>query len=144
MSVQETKSIARQWIEEVWNRGNVSLVDEMHSEDYICHDLYSKIPTEEDINHLKVWLLDTRRAFPDLHLTIDDLITEEVSPIGEGKVSIRWTGRGTHRGKYLGCDPTNKEIVCHGITILIIERKRIRDTWILTDYQSLMTQLRGE
>lgn len=76
MSVQ-TRIIVHQWIEEVWNKGKVSLLYEMHSEDYVHHELYSRTPTEKEINYLVEWVTDIHNAFPDLHVTANDVIAEE-------------------------------------------------------------------
>jgi predicted ester cyclase len=44
------------------------------------------------------------RAFPDLHVTVEDLIAE-----GD-KVVARDSVTGTHRGEYMGLPPTGKSV----------------------------------
>ena len=136
MSVQETILIAQQWIEYAWNRGNVSLIDEMHSENYVHHDLCSEPPGEKDINYIKQWITDLRRAIPDIYVTVDDFVTEA------NNIAVRWTSRGTHRRELFGFAATEKKIIWHGISILIIEKKKISDTWILDNLHYLLSQLR--
>jgi steroid delta-isomerase-like uncharacterized protein len=50
-------------------------------------------------------------AFPDLHVTIDDMVAE-----GD-KVAFRSTWTGTHKGEFMGVPPTNKKVTVSGIVI---------------------------
>jgi steroid delta-isomerase-like uncharacterized protein len=59
-------------------------------------------------------------AFPDLHLTFDEVIADGT------RVAIRWTSRGTHRGPFLHIPPTGRTLHGHGVTLLVVERGRIR------------------
>jgi steroid delta-isomerase-like uncharacterized protein len=75
------------------------------------------------------------RAFPDLHITIEDLI-------GEGdKVVSRNTVTGTHQGEYLGIPPTGKSITYNEIFIVRFTGGRIAETWGVVDVFSQMKQL---
>ncbi len=58
-------------------------------------------------------------AFPDLHVTIDELIAED------DKVMARWTQRGTQRGPFLDIPPTGKQISYSGINIFRIAHGQI-------------------
>ncbi|HYE94864.1 MAG TPA: ester cyclase [Rubricoccaceae bacterium] len=59
-------------------------------------------------------------AFPDLHLTFDEVIAD-----GD-RVAIHWTSRGTHRGPFLHIPPTGRALHGHGVTLLVVEDGRIR------------------
>jgi len=50
-------------------------------------------------------------AFPDMHVTIDDMVAE-----GD-KVAVRTTWTGTHKGEIMGIPPTNKKVTISLITI---------------------------
>jgi steroid delta-isomerase-like uncharacterized protein len=75
------------------------------------------------------------RAFPDLHVTTEDLIAE-----GD-KVVARNTVTGTHRGEYMGLSPTGKSITYNEIFILRFADGRIAETWGVVDVLSQMKQL---
>jgi len=69
-----------------------------------------------------------RAAFPDMKLSLDDVITE-----GD-KVVARWTMTGTHNGQstdtVLGrVAPTKKPVRVTGITILRMQDGKIVETW---------------
>jgi len=75
------------------------------------------------------------RAFPDLHITIEDLIAE-----GD-KAVARNTVTGTHQGEYMGLPPTGKSIPYNEIFIVRLADGRIAETWGVVDVLSQMRQL---
>lgn len=75
------------------------------------------------------------RAFPDLHITVEDVIEE-----GD-KVVSRNTVTGTHHGEYMGIPPTGKSITYNEIFIVRIAGGRIAETWGVVDVLSQMKQL---
>lgn len=75
------------------------------------------------------------RAFPDLHITVEDLIAE-----GD-KVVARDTVTGTHQGEYMGLLPTGKSITYNEIFICRFAGGRIAETWGVVDVLSQMRQL---
>jgi len=52
-------------------------------------------------------------AFPDMHVTIDDMVAE-----GD-KVAARVTMTGTHKGEIMGIPPTNKKVT---VSLIVIDR----------------------
>jgi steroid delta-isomerase-like uncharacterized protein len=76
-----------------------------------------------------------QRAFPDLHVTVEDLIEE-----GD-KVVARNTVTGTHRGEYLRLPPTGKSVTYNEIFILRFVDGRIAETWGVVDVLSQLRQL---
>jgi steroid delta-isomerase-like uncharacterized protein len=75
------------------------------------------------------------RAFPDLHIAVEDVIAEE------DKVACRNTVTGTHRGEYMGLPPTGKSITYNEIFIARFAGGRIAETWGVADVFSQLRQL---
>ena len=75
------------------------------------------------------------RAFPDLHVTVEDLIAE-----GD-KVVARNTVTGTHQGEYMGRPPTGKPVTYDEIFILRFANGRIAEMWGIVDVPSQMNSL---
>jgi steroid delta-isomerase-like uncharacterized protein len=75
------------------------------------------------------------RAYPDLHIAIEDLVEE-----GD-KVVSRNTVTGTHRGEYMGIPPTGESVTYNEIFIARFEGGRIAETWGVVDVLSQMRQL---
>jgi steroid delta-isomerase-like uncharacterized protein len=75
------------------------------------------------------------RAFPDLHITIEDVIAEGDKLVSRQKVT------GTHQGEYLGVPPTGKTITYDEIFILRFADGRIAETWGVVDVAGQLQQL---
>ena len=76
------------------------------------------------------------RAFPDLHVTVEDLIAEEDKVVGRKSVTE------THQGEYMGLPPTgNPSITYSEIFICRFAGGRIAETWGVVDVLSQMEQL---
>jgi steroid delta-isomerase-like uncharacterized protein len=106
---EENKAIFRRYIEEVWNRGNLELVNEIFDR-YLAHQPDG--PTlERGPEDVKRFVGEFRSAFPDFRIGIDDQIAE-----GD-KVMVHATIRGTHEREFRGMAPTGKEIVERGFSV---------------------------
>lgn len=119
-------SLVRRYIEEVWNKGNFSLLAEMVADNYVEHEpIVGEI---RGVNALRDMVQTFRTAFPDLRLAIEDIGT------AGDRVFLRWTARGTHRGVFLGIAPTNTRGELRGISIdriavgKIVEDQKVYDT----------------
>jgi predicted ester cyclase len=112
MSVEENKRVARRMTEEPWNQGNVDALDE------ICDPAY-RLNDSDGIAELKQAIREFRSGFPDIKMTIEELIAE-----GDAVVS-RWSVRGTHLGEYQGVAATGKEVRGSGITIFHFRKGKI-------------------
>lgn len=106
MSTEDNKALVRRGFEEIWNRGNLAVIDEFIAPNYVDHEPTTTLQGPEA--H-KQFVLMYRSAIPDLHITIEDQIAE-----GD-KVVTRWTARGTHQGPLMGIPPTGKQAVVTGI-----------------------------
>jgi len=133
MSARDLKALTRRFIEE-WNKGKaaaMAVIDEMYATNFVSHG-------DEDIRGIKNVKQSTSEefsAFPDLHLTIDDMVVE-----GD-KVAARITMTGTHKGEYMGAPPTNKKITIRAITIERFAGGKVVEEWGMYDTLSLMQQL---
>ena len=131
---EPNKAIVRRLIEELWNKGNLSLADELFAPNYEHHDAstldFGRGPESE-----KKRATLYRTAFPDLRLTIEDIIAE-----GE-TVMARWSCRGTHKGDLSGIAPTGKQINISGVTIARLANGKMAESWVNWDALGLMQQL---
>ena len=83
MSTDQNKARLRRVFEEGWNQGNLAVFDEVLAPDFLYHDPDAPtIRTREDYKH---YVTEIHRVFPDLHVTIEDVIAEG------GQVMVRWT-----------------------------------------------------
>ena len=131
---ENNKAIVRRLIEEVWNKGNLSLVDELFAPNYEHHDASSPDFGRGPESEKKRATL-YRTAFPDLRVTIEDIIAE-----GE-TVMTRWSCRGTHKGDLSGVAPTGRQINISGVTITRLEKGKLAESFVNWDALGLMQQL---
>lgn len=110
-SVQRNKQIAQQFFIATWGQGNVEAVDHFTSPDFIVD--YPVLPAPLERSGFKAWVADIHGAFPDLAMTINDVVAE-----GE-KVVICWTAKGTNSGPigFLNQPPTHKTVCFTGILL---------------------------
>lgn len=128
--MSEQKTLVDRLVEEVWNRGDLAVVDELVGDDYVGHP--SDVRGTEGY---KEFFAELRRAFPDIQFAIEDQIAE-----GD-KVVARWTAHGTHQGEYFGVPPTGKPGVITGIEVLRFADGKAVECWGEVDQLSLLQQL---
>ena len=131
---QDGQTLARRYFEEVWNQGRVDVLDALLAPDYINHTPSTGRPPKGP-EGLKPIVLAMRRAFPDLHFTIEDVI------VTADNVVIRTTMTGTHDGDLFGIPATHREVSVMQIQIERVKDDRIVEHWRVTDELSLMRQL---
>ncbi len=128
------KFVIRRSFEELWNKGNLSVADELFTPNYAHHD-----PSTPDVGRgpesEKKRATLYRTAFPDLRLTIEDIIAE-----GE-TVMARWSCRGTHKGDLSGLAPTGKQVTISGVSIARFTGGKMAEDWVNWDALGLMQQL---
>lgn len=122
---QDNQALVRRYIEEVVNKGNLTAVDELIAPDYVSHAVGT--PEVKGREGLKQRVTLLRTAFPDVHVTVDDMIA------AGDKVATRTTFHGTHKGEYLGIAPTGKAITATGIGITHIANGKIQEVWLAGD-----------
>ena len=133
MSLEENKTTVCRFYDEVFNKGNLDVVDDIFSPDYIIGDLPpGKSPRREGI---KQTALMYRNAFPDLHFTIHDTIAEE------DKVAVRFVATGTHKGLFSGIEPTNNQVEIKCISMYRFKDGKIVEGWARRDDLGMFQQL---
>lgn len=136
MSTEDNKALIRLAIEEEWNHGNFAYVDEQVASDYIHHDPSN--PNVRTFEEYKQWVIDTRNALPDLHITIEDMVAE-----GD-LVATRFTFRGTNTGDFVTpmyIPATGKQVTVSGITIARFAGGKVVEDWHQADMMGFMQQL---
>ncbi len=134
MSAEENKAILHHYNEELWNKGNLAVADEVFAPECITHD-----PASPEVirgpEGYKQFVTIFRSAIPDLQLAIEDIIAE-----GD-KVMYRWTSRGTHKGDFLGIAPTGKQVMITGMGIDRIIGGKVVESWMNYDMLGMLQQL---
>jgi steroid delta-isomerase-like uncharacterized protein len=130
---EQNKALVRRVIEELVNKGNFSLLDELVASDYTYYE-----PTVGEMrgrDGYKSLVSMYRSAFPDVTLSINEQIAE-----GD-KVVTRWTARGTHQGELMGVPATGKQVTVQGVVISRIENGKLIEDFETYDVHGMMRQL---
>jgi steroid delta-isomerase-like uncharacterized protein len=131
---EQNKNAVRRLIEEVWNKGNLSVTDELFAPNYVHHDASTPDVGRGPESEKKRATL-YRTAFSDFRLTIEEILSE-----GE-TVMTRWSCRGTHKGDLSGIAPTGKQFAITGTTTARFANGKMVEGWVNWDALSLMQQL---
>jgi steroid delta-isomerase-like uncharacterized protein len=133
MSMEDNRALLRNYVDEVWTRGNVAALDDFLHADYQRHLTATSVPlTLEGQKHL---LAGFREAFPDARLTIEDMLAE-----GD-RVAFRSTMRGTHLGTFQGISPTGTAVTASLLDIIRIQDGRFIEQWGGPNLLDLLQQL---
>jgi steroid delta-isomerase-like uncharacterized protein len=135
MLTETNKALSRRFLEEVFNKGKLNVLDEIIAKDHVSTGpgTLPGLPTGPEGQKQLVTVY--RNAFPDVHFTVDEQIAE-----GD-KVVTRWTGRGTHKGELLGIPATGKSSTVTGIAVDWIVNGKIAESWGIFDQFGMMQQL---
>lgn len=130
----DTKAVVRRLYEEVWNKRRLEVVNEIISPSHALNDPHL-IGSAVGPDAYKRVCTQFIAAFPDLKFTVEDYISEK------DKVVASWTISGTHKREFRGIPATNKVISVEGVTIHLIAKGKIIDSYLKLDYLGLLQQL---
>jgi steroid delta-isomerase-like uncharacterized protein len=110
MSTEENKAKQRRVWEDAFNKGDLSVANETIATNYVYHGpMGMEYKGPEGFKQVVTMF---RTAFPDLHITVEDMVAE-----GDKVVSY-YTMTGTHKGELMGIAPTDKKVKFSGIVIV--------------------------
>lgn len=128
------KTVAKRLAEEVFSQGNMKTFDDIVAPQYVNHRMPApNIPgTKEGFRQL---VLATRQAFPDVHVTMGELVAE-----GDFVV-FHDTVQATSKGDFMGIPPTGKPITWTEIHFLKVTKGQIVEHWNNFDQLGILKQL---
>ena len=128
---------SRRLLEESFNEGKVELIDQFVAPDAVNHDPAAPAQMRElrGPEVFKRTVSMYRAAFPDVRITVDDVIA------ADDKVVLRWHSEGTHRGELEGLAPTGARASVTGIGIDRWKDGKIVEAWTEWDNLGLARQL---
>ena len=128
MTVAERKDQVRSFVDRVWNGRAYEATADLYSERYANPFGTGPSARVEPIRRY-------HRAFPDVHLDIDELL------VADDTVTLRMTFRGTDTGGYLGRPPTGRAVEEWVVSIMHFDGDRVVREWIGADKLGLFIQL---
>jgi steroid delta-isomerase-like uncharacterized protein len=118
-------------IYEAINTGNLAMLDELVAPDYTEHS-----EGFQGVEPFKQQLAAFRAAFPDLRVTVDDVLLAD-----GGRFASRTTVTGTHTGDLMGMPATGRHISVEAVDIGRVENGRAKERWGGLNMYAMLTQL---
>ena len=132
MSAKENKIIVIRFINEAYNKRNLTVGDELLAANVVLHIPDADIEGPEGWKQYASGFLT---GFTDIDVQVEDTIAE-----GD-KVVAHWTCCGVHTGKLQGIAPTGKQVTMTGIAIYRFAGNKIEEIWVWNDLLGMMRQL---
>jgi predicted ester cyclase len=131
--VEDNKLIMYRMIDEIWNKGNLQVADEIFAPDHYSPSAPDLPKGPESVKMLAGMF---RAAMPDYHMNIDMIMADEK------KVVARFTQWGTHTGAPLmGMPPSGRRAEWTEIGVLEIENGKVVRSWYEVDMLAMLNQL---
>jgi steroid delta-isomerase-like uncharacterized protein len=132
---EANRALVRRYYEELWNRWDLSLADELLSPDVRFR---GSLGTEgRGVRDFRRYARSVWLAFPDFHNEVNELIAED------DRVAARLTYTGTHRGELMRVAPSGRAVRYEGAALFRIEGGRIAELWVAADRLAVLEQIRG-
>lgn len=134
MMLEDNKALVSRIADEIWNRGDLDTVNQVMAADASYHGPHMP----GGVGDRESWrraIRMYRSAFPDSHVTFEELITSGDTVVG------RWSATGTHTGQLPGVAPTGRRIAIGGITIYRVAGGKIVEAWEQLDLLGMWRQL---
>jgi steroid delta-isomerase-like uncharacterized protein len=128
---EANKAVARSFFEQVLDQGHLEKYSESHAPDFVAHGGAHDATLEEDMADAR----EERKAAPDLHFKINEIIAER------DLVLVYWTASGTNTHEGMGLPATGKSFTEPGMTLFRFKAGKIIEEWNVFDWGSLMRQL---
>ena len=137
MSTAEDNKAAFLQFHDAANTGDVEVISKAIDE-FVAPDAVIRTPLPIDATGTdalkQIWAM-LLRIYPDIHLTVEDLIAEGDKVVG------RTTVTGTHQGEFMGVAPTGNSVTYNEMFMFRFADGRVVETWGVVDVYAQMKQI---
>ena len=128
------KQLAGKLIEEVYNSGNIDLLDELIAPNYLRHQPPMK--KVEGLAAYKTFVKEVRESYDNFNMEIKEILCD-----GD-KTVTRLVLTGKHVGKIptVQAPPTGKKVAMAGCTVTTWKDGKAVEEWVYNDYMGLTHQ----
>jgi steroid delta-isomerase-like uncharacterized protein len=128
MSDTQYKTIARRFVEEIFNERKTDAAKNFVTPDISYHGMAEEV---KGLEEFKKWVGEDLSAFPDMKITIVDAFGEQ------NKLALMWALKATHDKDFADFPATHKKFEAHGVEILHFEGDKIKEAWTVSDLSVL-------
>lgn len=135
-SSTDPETLVRRWFEDLFNRGELTVADEILAPDVAYAGPPSLSPADvTGPDDIKEYVEVYQSAFPDLWYSV-----ERVSR-GDDEIHVEWSATGTHESDLFGMEPTGEAFRVEGIDLFVVEDGRITDIRAQWDTLKMVQEL---
>lgn len=136
MNSQEIEDLSSSYME-IWNAGEEDLLNEFADKDLTVNYTHFE-KAYNSISEYKEMLKQTHEFFPDLVITLEEIIPSESGR----SATINWKYNGTHEnGNLFGVESSGNKVTVRGMTVLRFQNGKVVEEKGIVDNLSLMMQL---
>jgi predicted ester cyclase len=131
------RELVHRWFEEVWNKQREEAIDEMFApggKAYGFPQADSVLIGPDKFKEIHRVFLG---AFPDVRITVQDVICEDE------RVAVTWVASMTHLGDSLGFAPTLQRDSPQGCSVLVVRDGQIQDGRNYMEMEGLVHRLKA-
>lgn len=124
--------------QEIYNEGNLALIEELISPDYVQHSTSSESAGEEaeGIEGFRNYITTLRTAYPDFNYSVEEFIVKD------DNIVVRWIVNGTNTGvSASGLPPTGQKIQFEGAGIVRVTDGKIVERIVYYNQATALVQL---
>lgn len=127
------KDVLRRILTEAFEHGNVDILDELVTEDFVNHRTPPGIANDRE--GVKQIIGLERAGFPDIRFTVDHEVEE-----GDYVIQVA-TATATHQGRIFGVEPTGKQVRWQQVHVARMRDGRMAEHWGVSDLAGLWIQI---
>lgn len=141
LSDGDIDSFARAFYQNIWNRRMLGELERCCAAGVLLHAVTDR--EYEGLGHYRHFVLSILAMFPDLAIAVQEVYWMGNAQEGY-RVSVRWSGEGTHRGYGVYGEPTGRGVHLWGISHWRIEKGLIQEEWMQFNELALLAQILGQ
>ena len=132
MTDEQMIAATRRVIEDGFREGRLNVLDEVMAPGFVEHQAGISPAT---VDGVKRSISSLRAAFPDMKLRIEEIV------VSGDEAWARSTGRGTHRGPFMGLPATGKPFTVTVMDVCRFENGKIVEHWGVADRLAALVQI---
>ena len=117
-----------------WNEGNLDLAEQIYAPDVVRHD-YGLNKDIVGLDAQKELVSQNRTTFPDLILTIDEVIVKGDT------IALRWMLTGTNTGPLGETPATGNKVQFRGVSVIHLVNGKAIEIWDVYNQLDILQQL---
>lgn len=134
-AVENNKRVVERCFTDIWNDGNLDAVNELIHPNIVRHHERNQDEDLHGLEEFRAWVSESRQAFPDLRLTIQQSFGEA------DRVMAYVRGKATHNGEFMGVPATGSAIEWTATALVRVADGKIAECWVIADTLGILQQL---